>query len=124
MEHVPECIDVGNLVGKKLDDIENDGSAYDDVVVEHLELRRQRDPVIPRGKAQYGNRRIQVHSCRKREPEGAAERRQVHNGINTRPQRGIAATKHAALCSPVFSGDTNAFAIVLKDRLYALLSLA
>jgi hypothetical protein len=30
-------------------------------------------------------------------------------------QRGIAATKRAALCSPVFSGDTNARAILAQQ---------
>jgi hypothetical protein len=33
-------------------------------------------------------------------------------------QRGMAATKHAALCSPVFSGDTNALtSFAQKDTL-------
>ena len=31
-------------------------------------------------------------------------------------QRGVAATKHAALCSPVFSGDTNALAILAQEN--------
>jgi hypothetical protein len=34
-----------------------------------------------------------------------------------RTQRGVAATKHAALCSPVFSGDTNALQLLPENRL-------
>ena len=34
-------------------------------------------------------------------------------------QRGIAATKHAALCSPVFSGDTNALECVFLKTMRA-----
>jgi hypothetical protein len=36
-------------------------------------------------------------------------------------QRGIAATKHAALCSPAFSGDTDALAIFCQENNFSAL---
>src|SRR4029453_6765858 len=52
--------------------------ADDEVVVEGLELRRQRNPAIARRESENRHRRVQVDACRKRKAERSSECRQIH----------------------------------------------
>jgi hypothetical protein len=55
VQHVPQRVEVRNLVGEELDEVQHERCADDDRVVERLELRRQIDPPVPRREPEDGD---------------------------------------------------------------------
>ena len=76
VDGVPQRVDPRHLVGDELDGVEHDRGADDPVVVEDRELRRQLDPVEPRGQSEHGHGRVEVDAGGQREAERAAQRGQ------------------------------------------------
>src|SRR4029453_11287202 len=78
---VPQRIEVRDLVGQELDEIHHDGRADHDVVVEHLELRRQFYPAIARRQSQNGDGGVEIQAGGERKAERTPERYQVHEAV-------------------------------------------